>query len=69
MQMIPVVSANVLEVGFDPNSRVLRVRFHSGRTYEYYGVPIHLYEAMMHPHPWRRVGKLIQSYPCQPVAA
>ena len=49
--MVPVVSSNVREVGYEATTRVLRVRFHSGRCYDYHGVPIHLYEAMLHPHP------------------
>ena len=69
MRMVPVVSSNVRAVGYEASSRVLRVAFHSGRTYEYQGVPIHLYEAMLHPHPWRRIGRQVQSYPYRRVAA
>ena len=47
MQMIPVDSETVRSVGYDARSRVLPVAFGSGGTYEYVGVPLHLYEAML----------------------
>ena len=46
MQMIPVVSSNLVAVGFDEKSNTLRVQFHSG-TYDYTGVPKSIYEGLM----------------------
>lgn len=46
MEMIPVASSNLSAVGYDANSQVLRIRFHSG-TYDYYGVPVNVYQSLM----------------------
>ena len=51
---IPVDSETVRSIGYDACSRVLRVAFGSGGTYECDGVPLQLYEAMLMPHPGRR---------------
>lgn len=69
MNMVLVVSDNVAIVGYDHATRTLRVRFHSGGTYDYYEVPVFLYEAMLLPHPWRRVGRLIRAHRYRRVAA
>ena len=61
--MYPVISTNVESVGYDPVARVLRVRFQHGGTYDYSGVDSSLYEAMLQPHPWRRVGRLVRAHP------
>ena len=47
---IPVESETVRSVGYDACSRVLRVAFGSGGTYEYVGVPLQMYEAILMPH-------------------
>ncbi len=39
MHMVPVVSDNVAFVGYDHATRILRVTFHSGGTYDYYERP------------------------------
>ncbi|NYI43793.1 hypothetical protein BJ993_000873 [Nocardioides aromaticivorans] len=39
MNLVPVVSDNVAFVGYDHVTRILRVRFRSGGTYDYYDVP------------------------------
>lgn len=62
MNMVPVVSDNVRFVGYDHHTQVLRVTFRSGGTYAYYAVPVHLYEVMLLPHPWRRVGRQIRAH-------
>lgn len=69
MHMVPVVSNNVEFVGYDHATRTLRVTFRSGGTYDYYGVPVLLYEAMLVPHPWRRVGRQVRAYTNRRVAA
>jgi hypothetical protein len=69
VNMTPVTSDTVHSVGYDYSTQVLRVLFKSGRTYEYYGVPGHLYELMLLPHPWRRVGRQVRAYRYLEVAA
>ena len=69
MQMIPVDSETVRSVCYDARSRVLPVAFHSGGTYEYVGGTLHLYEAMLMPHPWRRVGRLVRAHRYRRIAA
>jgi len=46
MEMKPVVSSNVASVGYDEPSLTLFVRFQSGGTYEYSGVPAEEYQAL-----------------------
>jgi hypothetical protein len=36
--MIPVSSSNIQAIGYNPTERLLQVDFHSGRSYQYYGV-------------------------------
>lgn len=45
--LIPVESSMIQAVGYDPDAQVLEVRFQSGRTYLYDGVPPDVYEALM----------------------
>lgn len=63
------VSDTVRYVGYDYRSRVLRVTFKGNRTYEYYDIPAHLYEAMLLPHPWRRVGRQNRSHHYRRIAS
>lgn len=49
--MTPVTSDNVRAVGYDHHTQVLRVTLRPGGTYDYYNVPVHLYEVMLLPHP------------------
>lgn len=67
--MVNVVSDNVRAVGYNYETRTLRVQFWSGGMYEYYGVPAHLYEAFMLPHPWRRVGRPVKAHRYSRLAA
>jgi hypothetical protein len=62
MTMYPVVSTNVLAIGYDPQIRTLRVRFRSGGAYDYYGVSPELFEQMLAPNPWRRVGRRVKAH-------
>lgn len=39
MQMTPVESSNVKAVGYDPDTRVMRIEFHSGGIYDHSDVP------------------------------
>jgi hypothetical protein len=36
--MSPVSSSNIQAIGYNPTERLLQVDFHSGRSYQYYGV-------------------------------
>lgn len=69
MNMNPVTSDNVRAVGYDHSTGVLRVAFRSGGTYDYYSVAPHLYEAMLLPHPWRRIGQQIRRHRYHRLAA
>lgn len=68
MNMRPVTSTNVLAVGYEPSSRRLRVQFRSGGVYDYLGIGPHLFEQMLLPYPWRRVGHAVKAHPCVKVA-
>lgn len=46
MKMAPVKSSNVEEVGYDPEARILAVKFKSGGVYHYSDVPPNLFEEM-----------------------
>jgi hypothetical protein len=43
----PVVSSDIRSVGYDKNSLVLEIEFHSGGIYQYYSVPQSVYEGLM----------------------
>lgn len=68
MTMHPTTSTNVLAVGYEPSTRTMRVQFRSGGLYDYYGVDSHLFEQMLLPNPWRRMGRIVKSHPCARVA-
>ncbi|WP_435081604.1 KTSC domain-containing protein [Clavibacter michiganensis] len=60
--MHSVISTNVQAVGYDNSSRTLRVQFQSGGIYDYYEVAPSLYQEMLQPNPWRRVGRKIKAH-------
>ena len=45
MNMTPVSSSNLSSVGYENGT--LYIRFHNGRLYAYYNVPVSVYEALM----------------------
>ena len=47
MQHTRVSSTNVSSVGYDASSSTLEVTFHSGDTYQYYGVPASVHAGLM----------------------
>lgn len=47
MTLTPVVSSNVAAVGHDPATSTLHVRFKSGKTYAYHGVPAEKHQALL----------------------
>ncbi len=63
-ELIPIASSNVTAAGFDADSLVMTVKFNNGSLYEYYNVPIGLWEDFVaaQPHPWSQVGypRLVQ---------
>lgn len=62
MTMHPATSTNVLAVGYDPTTRTLRVQFRSGGVYDYIGVDPRIFEQMLLPNPWRRLGRLVKAH-------
>jgi hypothetical protein len=46
VEMIPVDSSNVKEVGYDEQNEVVHVRFLNNTEYIYKGVPKHEYEGL-----------------------
>ena len=47
IEMIPVESSNILEVGYDELGEVLYITFKSGITYTYEDVPYYVYEELL----------------------
>lgn len=47
MDRIRVDSSVIASAGYSPDERMLEVEFHSGRVYQYLGVPAEEYEALM----------------------
>lgn len=47
MFMQPVNSSNLIAVGYDEQNSILRVEFKGGLIYEYYDVPLHVYQGLM----------------------
>lgn len=47
MERTPVTSTDILSVGYDPDKEVLEIEFIRGAVYQYFGVPIGVYEGIM----------------------
>jgi DNA helicase HerA-like ATPase len=47
VQRVPVASTNVASIGYDPPTQTLEVEFHGGRVYQYFDVPVQVYEGFM----------------------
>ena len=64
-KLIAIESDNVSAAGYDATSMVMTVKFNNGALYEYYGVPVNLWNAFIaaQPHPWSQVGypQLVQN--------
>lgn len=56
--LIPIESSNVHMAGYDASTSVMTVLFDSGGLYEYYSVPVQLWDAFVaaQPSPWSQVG-------------
>jgi hypothetical protein len=66
MQMIPVTSSAISAIGYDPARRRMKVTFVEGHTYDFCGVPQHVFDGF-----WRAVSKggyyndhIRDRYPC-----
>ena len=68
MEMVPVVSSNVVAVGYSPKTRIMRVEFDTGRAYDYHKVSEDLYAQMLKPFAWRRVGRRVLTHTVKRVA-
>lgn len=44
---IPVESSNIASIGFDEATSTLEVEFHSGAVYQYFDVPLAVYEGFI----------------------
>ncbi len=47
MQRDLVSSSNILSIGYDETSQTLEVEFQNSGIYQYYNVPLHIYEQLM----------------------
>ncbi len=47
MQMIPVRSSAMVAVGYDPQTRRMKIAFTQGRTYDFCGVPQYVFDGLM----------------------
>jgi hypothetical protein len=57
-ELIPITSDNVARAGYDALAAVMIVQFRDGSIYEYYDVPLGLWERFIaaQPDPWSQVG-------------
>lgn len=42
-----VASSNITSIGYDPGSETLEIEFTNGSIYQYFNVPLGLYEQLM----------------------
>lgn len=47
MDREPVISSNLVSVGYSPESETLEVEFKGGTVYQYYNVPAVVHEQLM----------------------
>lgn len=47
MEMIPVWSSAISAIGYDPSTMHMRIRFSQGDTYDYCGVPAHVFQGLL----------------------
>ncbi len=47
MERISVKSSNINSIGYDETSKILEIEFNSGWIYQYYEVPLEVYQKLM----------------------
>ena len=47
MDRQPIQSSNLRSIGYDQNTNILEIEFHSGGVYQYFNVPESIYLALM----------------------
>ena len=47
MERKQVDSSNISSIGYDENSNTLEVEFHSGSVYQYFDVPLNVYNGFI----------------------
>lgn len=47
MERYSVPSSNIASIGYDEGTETLEVEFLSGSVYQYYNVPLNMYEQLM----------------------
>jgi len=47
MRRVPVTSRNLVEIGYNEESRTLEVMFTNGRVYQYFDVPPQVHSELM----------------------
>lgn len=48
MEMIRVNSSAIIAVGYDPQTRRMKIRFSQGDTYDFCRVPEHIFQELLH---------------------
>lgn len=46
MDWIPVVSSNLVRIRYDVGTLTLEIEFQGGRVYQYFDVPVHIFEGL-----------------------
>ena len=46
MDWIPVTSSNLSRIRYDEDTCTLEIEFHSGRVYQYFDVPLQIFEEL-----------------------
>lgn len=49
MQRTPVDSSNISSIGYDEDSNTLEIEFHSGAVYQYFDIPLNVFQGIMGP--------------------
>ncbi|HEV2174065.1 MAG TPA: KTSC domain-containing protein [Nitrospira sp.] len=47
MNRIPVISSNIVSIGYDPATATMEIEFASGAVYQYFDVPQPVYEQLV----------------------
>jgi hypothetical protein len=47
MEMMPVSSSTIAQVGYDPENQIMVVVFHNGTTYQYFDISAQIHTELM----------------------